>query len=63
MPDTLMIVKQRFIKGLHEAPYEFVAPLIVAARGGKAAAAIIAKRLDQAMIEAREKACRGVARK
>jgi hypothetical protein len=67
MAGTLTIIKQRFVKGLREAPYEFVAPLIAAARSGKAVARIFSAQLDRAMAEAREKANRdtdrGVAHK
>ena len=63
MADTLTIIKQRFVKGLRQAPYEFVAPLIAAARAGKAVAHIVSKQLDRSMSEAREKADRSVAHK
>ncbi|MEY2152252.1 hypothetical protein AB7849_15210 [Rhodanobacter sp. 115] len=63
MAKTLTIIKQRFVKGLREAPYEFVAPLLVAARGGRAVARKVTKSLDDAMTEARAKADRPVAHK
>lgn len=63
MANTLTIIKQRFVKGLRQAPYEFVAPLVVAARGGRALASKISKHLDEAMVEARAKADRPGAHK
>lgn len=51
-------IGQRFIKGLREAPCEFVAPLIVAARGIRFVAGYVWRQLDLGMEEAREKVCR-----
>jgi hypothetical protein len=56
MPETFTYIGKRFVKGLREAPYEFVAPLIVAARGAKFVARFASRHLDAAMAEARAKA-------
>jgi hypothetical protein len=56
MSETLTYIGHRFVKGLREAPREFVTPLIVAARGVKLAAQFVSRHLDAAMNEARKKA-------
>lgn len=63
MADTFHIIKQRFAKGLREAPFEFVAPLIGIARSSPIVVRIVARQVHRAMTEARDKAGRGNAQK
>ncbi|MBB6244112.1 hypothetical protein [Rhodanobacter sp. MP1X3] len=58
MNEILATIRQRFVKGLREAPYEFFAPIIVASQGIRLGLRIITRQLDTAMIDAREKAYR-----
>ena len=63
MREVYKYIGQRFVKGLREAPYEFVAPLIVATRGIRFVAGYVCRQLDLGMEEAREKARRRYAPK
>jgi hypothetical protein len=56
MHETLAIIRQRFVKGLRESRYEFIATIIVAGRGIRFSLNFIAQHLAGAMAEAREKA-------
>lgn len=58
MNEILATIRQRFAKGLREAPYEFFVPIVVVGRGIRLGLRIIAQQLDAAMIEARQKASR-----
>lgn len=63
MNDILVTVRQRFVKGLREARYEFFAPIVAAGRGIQFVLRIITKQLDTAMTDAREKANRSTKHK
>ena len=63
MNDILVTVRQRFVKGLREARYEFFAPIVVVGRGIQFVLRIITKQLDTAMTDAREKANRSTKHK
>lgn len=63
MREVFKYASQRFVKGLREAPYEFVAPLIVVMRGIGFVASYVYRQLDLGMEEAREKARRRYAQK
>jgi hypothetical protein len=58
MNEILATIRQRFVKGLREAPYEFFVPIIVAGRGIRFGLRIMAQQLDTAMADARKKASR-----
>lgn len=56
--DTLRIIQRRFIKGLSEAPHEFVAPLIVVVRWLWCVPRFVSFRLQEAKEKSRIKAIR-----
>ena len=58
MNEILTTIRQRFVKGLREAPFEFFVPIIVVGRGIRFGLRIVAQQLDIAMADAREKASR-----
>lgn len=61
MNEILTIIRQRFVRGLREACYEFPVPVTVVGRGLLLGLRVIGKQLDTAMAEAREKASRSSA--
>jgi hypothetical protein len=58
MNEILTTIRQRFAKGLREAPYVFFVPIIVVGRGIRLGLRIMAQQLDTAMADARAKASR-----
>ncbi|HTV87181.1 MAG TPA: hypothetical protein VME63_17415 [Dyella sp.] len=58
MNEILSTLRQRFVKGLRQAPYEFFVPIVIAGRGIRFSLRFIAQQLDAAMAEARDKASR-----